>query len=97
MIFFCPGAQKIRQPSAEGIICPFCSEELEIWSDEIQVTCPNCKNTVMHQREGVSCLDWCSRAKDCVGEETYNKYINNKEVSTKQKLLKNWRITLAGM
>lgn len=85
---FCPGSQKFRQPQPESIKCPACSQEIEIWTDEIQVVCPNCKNTILRQQEGASCLDWCNYAKECVGEKTYNNYIKNKSITTKQKLIK---------
>lgn len=85
---FCPGSQKFRQPQPENIKCSACGQEVEIWTDEIQVICPNCKNTILRQDEGASCLDWCKYAKECVGEKTYNKYVMNKAVTTKQKLIK---------
>jgi hypothetical protein len=25
------------------------------------------------------CLDWCKKARECVGEEMYNTYMNNRE------------------
>jgi len=84
---FCPGSGKFKQPQPENIKCPTCGEEIEIWTDEIQVTCPKCKNTILHMQEGASCLDWCKYAKECVGDQTYSKYIQNKAITTKQKLL----------
>lgn len=86
-IFKCPGAQKFRQPEPEIIKCPSCTQELEIWTDEIQAICPNCKNTIMRQ-ENTSCLDWCRYAKECVGDQLYSKYMQNKAITIKQRLLK---------
>lgn len=85
---FCPGSQKFRTPQPEYIKCPKCSKEVEMWTDEIKATCPNCNNVILRQQEGASCLDWCKYAKECVGDETYNKYIENKAITTKEKLLK---------
>jgi len=59
---------------------------MEMWTDEPKATCPGCKSTVI-RREGTSCLDWCRYAKMCVGDETYSKYMQNKAVTIKQKLL----------
>jgi len=87
MIFNCPGAQKFRQPQPEIIKCPSCGEEVEIWTDEVKTTCSNCKNTVTRQG-GQSCLDWCKYAKECVGDQVYNKYMQNKAFTIKQKLIK---------
>lgn len=87
MPFECPGSQKIRQPQPENIKCPSCGQDLEIWTDEIQATCPRCKNKFMRSLEGASCLEWCKYAKECVGEDSFNKYMANRVVTIKQKLL----------
>lgn len=58
MISNCPGAQKLRQPQPEAVQCPSCSGEVEIWTDELQATCPNCQKVVRRQ-EVPNCLDWC--------------------------------------
>jgi len=82
----CPGAIRFRQPEPELINCPSCGKEVEIWTDEVKVTCPNCKTMVT--REGTpTCIDWCKYAKECVGEKVYNKYMKNKAITIKQKLL----------
>ena len=73
MPFECPGSKNIRQPQPEYIKCPFCKTEVEIWTDEIEVVCTKCKNTVKRHQEA-SCLDWCSYAKECVGVEKYALY-----------------------
>jgi HD superfamily phosphohydrolase YqeK len=84
---FCPGSSKFRQPEPETIKCPSCSAEVEIWTDEIQATCPKCKRIVMREA-GVSCLDWCRYAKECVGSSAYNNYMRNKAITIKQRLMK---------
>ncbi|MCM8796215.1 MAG: HD domain-containing protein, partial [Candidatus Omnitrophica bacterium] len=33
-------------------------------------------------------MDWCKYAKDCVGDKVYNKYMRNKTITLKEKLLK---------
>ncbi len=77
MIFECPGSQKFKHPQPETIKCRFCGEGVEIWTDEFQVTCPNCKKKVTRET-GQSCLDWCRYAKECVGEDVYVNYMKNK-------------------
>ena len=79
MIFKCPGSQKFSQPQPEIINCPFCSAEMEIWSDEVKAKCPKCKKVVIRDG-GPSCLDWCKYVKECVGGEVYNKYLKNKKI-----------------
>ncbi len=80
MTFKCPGSQKFSQPQPEIINCPFCGKEIEIWTDEIKATCPNCKKQVI-RNGGATCLDWCRYARECVGDEVYNKYMKTKEKS----------------
>ena len=36
----CPGAIALRDPVPDGIDCPHCGEEMEIWSDEFRMRCP---------------------------------------------------------
>jgi len=69
MINQCPGQDK-RNLKAEIINCFHCSYSLEIFSDEIQIRCPRCKNLVYRDRLP-SCIDWCKAARECIGEEKY--------------------------
>lgn len=85
MIFKCPGAQSFMQPKPENIRCSFCGGEVEIWTDEVNVTCPRCKKTVIREEGHQSCLDWCKYARECAGEEVYEKYMKNKKISVKYK------------
>lgn len=77
MIFECPGSQKFKKPYPETIACPDCGEDIEIWSDEVQAVCQKCKKIVT-RRSGECCLDWCKYAKECAGNEIYDKYMKNK-------------------
>jgi predicted RNA-binding Zn-ribbon protein involved in translation (DUF1610 family) len=85
MPFKCPGSQSFSQPHPEFIKCNFCGKEIEIWSDEVKTKCPACGKTVM--RAGLqSCLGWCKYARECVGEDAYNKYMKTKgDKNAKQK------------
>jgi ribosomal protein S27AE len=67
----CPGAANIRRPTIIRKKCPECGEEVELFSDEMQVKCGNCGFTVYKEIE--SCILWCKYAKECVGEERYKK------------------------
>lgn len=88
MIFECPGSQRFKQPQPEEIRCSICGKELEIWTDEFKIICPNCKNEVLRLPEGGSCLDWCRYAKECVGDKLYDQYLQNRAITIKEKLLK---------
>ena len=69
MIFKCPG-QDDRNLKTETIKCPACGYKVEIFSDEVKVSCPQCKNLLCRQRLP-SCVDWCKFAKECIGEEKF--------------------------
>ena len=65
----CPG-QNSRKAIAENIICVNCGYLAEIFSDELQVKCPQCKYAICKERLP-SCVNWCKAARECVGEEKY--------------------------
>ncbi|MBP7217093.1 MAG: HD domain-containing protein [Candidatus Omnitrophica bacterium] len=85
MEFKCPG-QDDRNIQAETMTCSQCGYTLEIFSDEIKVTCPRCKTRVCKQRLP-SCVDWCKSAKQCVGTAYYQEYVQVKQSTLKDKLL----------
>ena len=68
----CPGAKVIREPIPEFFTCPVCNLEVEIWTHELSRKCENC-GTVVHKENVPSCIEWCKYAKECIGEEAYNK------------------------
>lgn len=82
MSFKCPGSQVFSQPQPEEIKCPYCASEVEIWTDEVRAICSKCKKAVLREQMQ-SCLDWCRYAKECVGENIYNKYLKNKNKAKK--------------
>ena len=69
MNFKCPGQDK-RNIKTEMLRCPGCGYEVEIFSDEVKVSCPKCKNLLCRERLP-TCIDWCRFAKECIGEDKY--------------------------
>ena len=67
----CPGARNIIMPTIELKKCPECGEEVELVSTDMQVNCPQCGFTIYNDL--VSCIQWCEYAKECVGEEVYER------------------------
>jgi hypothetical protein len=61
----CPGQDR-RNLKMELISCPKCGYQAEIFSDEIKVKCPKCKNEVSRKKLP-SCVDWCKSARECLG------------------------------
>jgi ribosomal protein L24E len=78
MITGCPGASRFKQPIPESLLCRFCGEDIEIWSDEFEVICPKCKKKNNRQMLP-TCLEWCKFAKECVGETIYQRFLKSKK------------------
>jgi hypothetical protein len=76
MLNQCPGQDR-RKATAENIICANCGYPAEIFSDEIKVVCPKCKNLICKDRLP-SCLDWCKAARECIGEERYKQLMGSR-------------------
>ena len=71
MVDQCPGAINIRMPRLEIKDCPKCGEEIEIFSNEASAKCTNCG--FVSYNDLLSCVEWCEYAKECVGEEKYER------------------------
>ena len=67
----CPGASNIRTPTIELKACPRCGAEIEMFSSDMQIDCPKCGFTIYNDLQ--SCIQWCKYAKECVGEEVYER------------------------
>jgi len=74
----CPGSRTIKDPRPEYVSCRRCGTELEIWSDEAKVTCPKCL-TIYFQEKNLTCVEWCSFARQCVGDETYERLVGDRQ------------------
>lgn len=80
MIFGCPGSKGFKEPHPEIAKCKGCGAELEIWSDELSVICQKC-GVAYCRKSGQSCLDWCPRAKECMGFKVDTKTQGHKDTS----------------
>jgi hypothetical protein len=65
----CPGSANISgTPTLAVKHCPECGAEVELFSTDSQVTC-KCGFVVYNNIQ--SCIKWCRKARECVGEEKY--------------------------
>ncbi len=71
----CPGAVNVRTPTIKIKKCPQCGENVEMFSNELQTNCPECGFTIYDNI--ASCVKWCKFAVECVGQETYDRIMNN--------------------
>ena len=62
---------KPRTPTIHEKVCPNCGEIIEIFSIDTQVPCEKCGFVAYN--DTLSCVQWCEYAKQCVGEEMYDK------------------------
>jgi len=50
--------------------CRNCGAEVEIFSDETRIKCQKC-GTMVFKEKMPSCIEWCSSARQCLGEERW--------------------------
>ena len=67
----CPG-QDMRNLKAALYKCPNCSAEVEMFSDELKVRCRQCGEYV-YKEYVPSCIEWCASARQCLGEERWER------------------------
>ncbi|MCL2786692.1 MAG: hypothetical protein FWD81_05700 [Methanomassiliicoccaceae archaeon] len=78
MMTGCPGAGSIRgTPALKIRDCPECGGEIEIFSIDRQAVC-DCGFVVYNDIQ--SCVLWCGRARECVGEETYRELTEKRTI-----------------
>ncbi len=72
-----PGAANLRTPPLTIRKCPQCGEEVEVFSTDVAVKCSRCGFVVDNDME--SCIPWCRHAKECLGDEMYQKLTREKK------------------
>jgi predicted RNA-binding Zn-ribbon protein involved in translation (DUF1610 family) len=72
MTVVCPGAANITgTPTLQIKRCPQCSSEIELFSTDVQLPCPQCGFIVYNDVQ--SCIRWCAYVRECIGDEQYEK------------------------
>lgn len=78
MIGNCPGSFGIKgTPTLKIKICPDCGRELELFSTEIKTVCKKCGFVAYNDAQ--SCIQWCKYARECVGDELYERFYIQKQ------------------
>ena len=68
----CPGAARFKgAPELHVKTCPQCGREIEIFSVE---THAQCKCGFIAYNDVQSCLKWCAKARECVGDEIFERF-----------------------
>ena len=73
----CPG-QDFRNLRVEVYKCPSCGADVEIFSDETNFKCRKC-GTRVYKEKMPSCIEWCSSARQCLGEERWKQLMEGVE------------------
>ncbi|HIE29201.1 TPA: hypothetical protein EYP66_18165 [Candidatus Poribacteria bacterium] len=84
--FKCPGSVSFTEPVPELHKCSNCGTEVEMWTDEIMTKCSSCGTSVYRQLNAGWCLRWCAYAKDCIGPEKYEAFIQAGGMSEKEEV-----------
>lgn len=79
MLSECPGTSRFKTPTLEVRTCPVCGAEIEIFSTDISVTCDKCGFVAYNDIQ--SCIAWCKYARQCVGDEMYEKLMAQREAA----------------
>ena len=69
-----------KTPTIIEKVCPQCGHEIELFSIDTQMPCEHCGFVAYN--DTLSCVQWCQYAKQCVGEEMYEKMM---EIARQQK------------
>ncbi len=69
----CPGSSMFKNLSIEVQTCPYCGNEVEFFSDEMEVVCDNCGKKVKRILDKNLCINYCKYAKECLGEDMLKK------------------------
>lgn len=83
MLDKCPGTKTILQPTIKLKTCPKCGEEVEMISTDMKADCPKCGFTIYNDLN--SCIQYCEYARECVGDELYERLMKEKVQVTKEK------------
>lgn len=62
---------KPRTPTISEKICPQCGSVIELFSIDTSMPCENCGFVAYN--DNLSCVQWCKYARQCVGDELYEK------------------------
>ena len=78
----CPG-QDSRNLRSAYYKCSKCGNLVEIFSDELRCRCQQCGEYVLREA-APSCIEWCARARECLGEERWWALMGHSEASAPQ-------------
>ena len=78
---------KSKEITLQERVCPQCGNIIELFSVDTEVACEHCGFVAYN--DTLSCVQWCQYAKQCVGEEMYERMMevarHNREAQEHEK------------
>ena len=74
---------KPRTPTIDEKTCPQCGNIIEIFSIDTEVACDHCGFVAYNDK--LSCVQWCTYARKCVGDEMYEHMMKIAELQKRSK------------
>ena len=78
MEYRCPGSGNYGTPTLKIKRCPQCGAEIELFSIDTKAECPVCGFVAWNDLN--ACIFYCQHAKECLGEDNYNRLVRDREV-----------------
>lgn len=78
----CPGSSQLKVPTITEKVCLVCGNVIELFSIDVSVPCDKCGFVAYNDLQ--SCIQWCSKAEECIGTEMYNKLVKEKKDKKKK-------------
>jgi transposase len=72
----CPGSDSLRDLKITAKKCPICGFEIELFSNRAKSECEKCGFIAYNDTMG--CVKWCAYARECFGDEIYEKMTGKK-------------------
>lgn len=73
----CPGRMGLSTPILRLLKCPRCGGDIEMFTTDVKSACEKCGFVAYNDSQ--SCIQWCQHAKECFGEELYDKLVRFRE------------------
>ena len=69
----CPGSVRLKTPGLREKTCPVCGGVIETFTTDVTTRCESYGFVAYNDMQ--SCIQWCEYARQCVGDELYEKLV----------------------
>jgi len=84
----CPGMDPayFRPEDIRQQQCRNCGQDMEFWKDDVFLACPACSTKNTNARLGNTCLSWCEKAAECIGNKDIEEWLKAHDMKHKTSL-----------